>query len=282
MTSIFLEPTREIIKLLDRNMPCRPHIDICGASKRRAKSRLAIQRLILYAGDKISSGENATEEVKALRKAIASCPKLNRDENFHKGGMNDSSVFLTFLLEFFPCLSMSVVVKNEKSTSRKIKKSLPLIYLTTPVYLNEMCDKKFATLIKKTLGTTVEGDDIVKFQRTPKFLIFDLTRIGKISSDHSYKYRSNIVVKPASTLNVSLANGKKIKLKLVAIVCWVDSHYTCFVKARNKWWFVDAASDAAPFKVGSLKNACRTSAKHPNVLTDAKNYFYASQKSLLE
>jgi hypothetical protein len=281
MTSIFLEPTREIMKLLDRNMSCRPRVDICGASKSRAKSRLAIQRLIIEAGDKISSGANATDEVKALRKAIASCPKLNRDENFHKGGMNDSSVFLTFFLEFFPCLNISVVVaKNEKSTSRKIKKSMPLIYLTTPVYLNELCDKKFATLIKKTLGTTVEGDAIVKFQRTPKFVIFDLTRIGKISSDHSYKYRSNIAVKPASTLNVSLANGKKVKLKLVAIVCWVDAHYTCFVKARNNWWFVDAASDAVPVKIGSLKNACRTSATHPNVLTDAKNYFYASEKSL--
>ena len=114
MIALFRYPTPLVQKVMltPPEPRCIPPRRCSPDTTKSATATRKIQTAVRNVGKAIS--QNKTTNLRRMRKVIRDCPALNTKERFDLDGMNDSSVFLDFLVNIFPCLC-AVTEKNKPS-----------------------------------------------------------------------------------------------------------------------------------------------------------------------
>jgi hypothetical protein len=244
MIALFRYPTPLVQKVMltPPEPRCIPPRRCSPDTTKSATATRKIQTAVRNVGKAIS--QNKTTNLRRMRKVIRDCPSLNTKERFDLDGMNDSSVFLDFLVNIFPCLC---AVTEKKQTikcpdcSAKISyvpTHSPLFYLSYGRNIKQWNGKKLSQLVKSKLNKDFNS---LKFTKAP-LIIFDFTRL-----DDDMKYRDDVTLYPDETMSFVRGGTKK---KIRAIVVWKREHYAVFARVSNRGWYYFDGNHRQPIFIG--------------------------------
>jgi hypothetical protein len=198
-----------------------------------------------------------------LRKYLSNC---KGSQEFHRGGMQDAGEFLLYLLNIFEVEIMSkhrvTYVTNSLAfppkavikTFEEIQKCTPVINISNfklKPNIN-VCD-----FLQESEDALFNVEDFYKDEKTghryrrrienvkvisSSYIVFNIQRLGYDDMNRE-RYLDVPIKFPEIILD---------KLFLLSIVVHRNSHYTCYVKINEEWYYYDDMEDPLVIRVESI------------------------------
>jgi hypothetical protein len=237
-----------------------------------------------------------------LRKLLARCKYLSK---YEAGMMEDSGEFLNGLLSIFDsdlCQEKEYKAITRNVSDLKISDTgnvtnpekltfIPedtqtftnssIIKITSSIILEKLNPKKTYYIVDFMTETNVielenpkryDGKNYsvlvsLRYITESPYLVFNLQR-----GANRNPILTKIVPLDVLFLNNPENSIDKLMFQLVAVVSWVDFHYTCFFLCNSTWMYYDDMKTSNPIKkIGGYKELLKAK---PSVITNGTLHFY--------
>lgn len=220
-----------------------------------------------------------------LRKLLRNCLSTSKQE-FHGTGEQDAGEFIQYLFNLFEVNTLKRTRINfitndlDKDTKNLIESSSQINYTIPIVSISQFeikANMKIENYLATELDAVFDESNLVKYNGKTyirrieqskvdhaDFLVFYAQRLTKI--DRIIK-RNIIPIIPSENIHVNNTN-----LVLYAIVVHINSHYTCYIKCDDNWFYYNDLNNNIVY-VGNY-NDMLNDTQRPNVKTHGILYFY--------
>lgn len=248
LVSLFASPNKIMeSSIIRKNFKSQSSWVTCTEKNSRQKIQIELIRII-----NSFRGYEVVRDCTALRKSLQNC---NGSQQFHGGGMQDAGEFLLYLFNIF---EIEVVTKHRSTyvtnsianppkdyvkTFTEVQHCTPLInipslklqkHLDITTFLNETDDAIFSkedfyrhTETGLRYRRRIENIKVLE----SSYIVFNVERV--LSGTGNF-IRTKINVPE----NITVGEEKKV-LHLNAVVVYLNSHYTCYFKYSDVWYYYD-------------------------------------------
>lgn len=255
-------------------------------------ARRCVKRNLVFIANSITGNGKKVINCTNLRKAFRGCPHL---ENYHKTGARDSGEFLAYIFAQFPTDVAETLSVHEgvifdaegakyvvETSRRTINDSSVIIsidhyhlmesWMGTPIQIGSFLRKTIETgeldipLAVHKDGTTTYFFNVITTTTviSSPFLVFQFQRVVQEESGSESLLKTPVL----PTQSVITASGDILYLS--AIVVWKGSHYTCYLRCVNDWYYYNDMGGTIT-RVGSYKMMLK---QKPSPITNCTLCFY--------
>lgn len=279
LVSLFASPNKIMeSSIIQKNFKSQSSWITCSDKNSRKKIQIELVRII----NSFRGYENV-RDCKDLRKSLESC---NGSQQFHKGGMQDAGEFLLYLFNIF---EVNVTKKHRATYVTNSIANPPKDYVKTFTEVQDC-----TPLINIPSLRLEKGLDVTKFLNDTEDAIFskeDFYRHTETGIRYRRRIENTRVVETSyivfnveriiyttdrfinTKINIPdyLVVGKNnVVLNLNAVVVYVSSHYTCYFKNSDVWYYYDDL-DNSTVEIGDYTDLLESS---PSVQRNCTLLFY--------
>jgi hypothetical protein len=265
---------------------------ICGLTPLDdLKNRQNVQNQLKNIVNHIRGKENGLQYCTSLRKTLRHCPN---SELYYDERIKDAGDFLTYILSMF---DTDVAIKHTLTyytnnvtdqlppdedlvlTSSIFDKEASIIQFINSIYFSNYNPKKLQEI--RNFLTIVEDSGEFDFKNKPNYkgkkysrsisfikiiqtpyLIFRFERLHTFTEK---LIKTHVI--PSQTLTIDLDN----RFLLSSIVIFQHSHYTCYFRCGNDWYYYNDVNIQKIKKIGTYMKMLRS---NPSPLKNGTLYYY--------
>jgi hypothetical protein len=105
------------------------------------------------------------------------------------------------------------------------------------------------------------------------YIVLNLHRMDP----HTMKFIPKSII---PTQHINLPDGQRFTLS--AVVVWLDSHYTAYLRCQNSWYYNDDTSGKGVELVGGYFDILHKTRSRPGICKNGTMYFYAETRGVAE